>query len=156
MLTRIREENVDDVVRLYKHAGAPVALTRGGVVLILNVPAVLQKQALVFACERDAISISKPGDEPYPPGSSLMSLPSLHARPQHISFNTTRVPYVGCLAPSLQEKVPKTLIHPVTFNIKPTEMVAIMGASGAGKSTMLDILAQRVPFSQASQPKPTA
>ena len=51
----------------------------------------------------------------------------------------------------LQEKVSKTLIHPVTFNIKPTEMVAIMGASGAGKSTMLDVLAQRVPFSQASR-----
>eukprot|EP00903_Cladosiphon_okamuranus_P012160 g11407.t1 len=47
-----------------------------------------------------------------------------------------------------KEKVTKTLIHPVTFTIKPTEMVAIMGASGAGKSTMLDILAQRVPFSQ--------
>lgn len=52
----------------------------------------------------------------------------------------------------LQEKVPKTLIHPATFNIKPTEMVAIMGASGAGKSTLLDILAQRVPFSQVSRP----
>ena len=54
----------------------------------------------------------------------------------------------------LQEKVSKTLIHPVTFNIKPTEMVAIMGASGAGKSTMLDVLAQRVPFSQASRTQP--
>ncbi|CAM9491634.1 unnamed protein product, partial [Hapterophycus canaliculatus] len=50
----------------------------------------------------------------------------------------------------VQEKQTKTLIHPATFNIKPKEMVAIMGASGAGKSTLLDVLAQRVPFSQAS------
>ncbi|CAN0245047.1 unnamed protein product, partial [Laminaria digitata] len=51
-----------------------------------------------------------------------------------------------------QDKVSKTLIHPLTFTIKPTEMVAIMGASGAGKSTLLDVLAQRIPFSQASEP----
>jgi len=38
----------------------------------------------------------------------------------------------------------KTLIHPVSGTIRPTEMMCIMGQSGAGKSTILDILSARV------------
>jgi len=46
---------------------------------------------------------------------------------------------------SAKEK--KTLIQPVSGLIRPKEMVCIMGQSGAGKSTMLDILAGRIHFS---------
>jgi ABC-type multidrug transport system ATPase subunit/ABC-type multidrug transport system permease subunit len=38
----------------------------------------------------------------------------------------------------------KTILHPISGSAKPHEMMAIMGTSGAGKSTFLDILAGRL------------
>ena len=38
----------------------------------------------------------------------------------------------------------KTILHPISGSAKPGEVLAIMGTSGAGKSTFLDILAGRL------------
>jgi ABC-type lipoprotein export system ATPase subunit len=44
----------------------------------------------------------------------------------------------------------KTILHNVTGYAKPGEMVAIMGASGSGKTSLLNILGQRLDLSLGS------
>jgi ABC-type multidrug transport system ATPase subunit len=44
-----------------------------------------------------------------------------------------------------RKKVPKTILHKMTAYVKPGNVLAIMGPSGAGKTSLLNILAQRIP-----------
>ena len=49
----------------------------------------------------------------------------------------------------------KKILHNVTGYAKPGEMVAIMGASGSGKTSLLNILGQRLDLSKGASVRGT-
>jgi ABC-type multidrug transport system ATPase subunit len=65
--------------------------------------------------------------------------------------NTTQSKALTGMVLSTRDANMKEILHNVSGYAKPREMIAIMGASGSGKTSLLNVLAQRFGLSPGSK-----
>lgn len=103
--------------------------------------------------EKEAVS-SIPLEEEDVESDDSVSAEDLESGNGSTTFNSKVAPVeltwneVGVTMSMGRKKPQKVLLKDVSGFVKPGEMLALMGPSGAGKTTMLNVLAQRAPGSQ--------
>jgi len=110
--------------------GSLVAFLQYSIQLYQPISDLSEKFDLLQAAMASSERIAELLDMPVPTSSSHSDVVNPAGGPGHIIFEDVSFAYVGC----------NLVLRNVSFEIRPGERVAIVGATGAGKSTVLNLL----------------